>query len=95
MSLPKSVLVTSFEDYLDRTLRGDQLVVFTAYKGTKDFGDRYVLRPHCVKRGGVIEPSEFCAVAETLEELRRFLPFGYTNIGREVQDDPCIVETWI
>lgn len=33
--------------------------------------------------------------ADTLEECRKLIPKGYSNVGRTKYDDPVIAEVWI
>jgi len=33
--------------------------------------------------------------ADSLEEIRKFVPPGLTNLHRQPNDDPVIVEVWV
>jgi len=62
---------------------------------TKDYGDKYVLRAHTVTPSGSFPEAIPIAVVDTIEEAREHVPFGCMNLGRDEQDDPVIVETWL
>jgi len=73
------------------------MAVYTITTNTKDYGQRFVVRVHRVIKG-TTEPradAEPLAVAETLEQARHALPDGLFNLGRDPQDDPVIVESWV
>ena len=70
------------------------LTLYTVYKNPKDYPDDHVIRRWSVKDGKVL-PQELFARARTLSAVRRKLPPGVFNLGREVDDDACIVETWV
>jgi hypothetical protein len=82
------------------------LPMWVVTTGTKDFGHRFVARPHFVgdvrnvQIGGVIQTaadtlaSARYLIADTLEELRGLLPPGLVRISRAEQDDAVIVESW-
>jgi len=72
------------------------LTVWVIYRHPSDYPDKFVLRPQMVVRG-IGEPvkSHQCWTADTLGQVRRFLPPGLTCLGRCPEDAPPIVETWI
>jgi hypothetical protein len=59
-----------------------------------DFPGKFVLRQQWVLKGQIHHAAE-ANVCETLFQARAFLPAGLVNIGRNVGDDPVIVEVWI
>lgn len=76
--------------------------MWTIYKNPTDVEplkggeNTYVLRRWVVYGGSDIRPDEFpMAVQPTLDECRKFLPWGSVNLGRMELDDPAILETWI
>lgn len=86
--------------------KADILTIWTVTTGTKDFGSRFVARPHFVghtreAHRGISErrvaetfASARYLIADTLEDLRRLLPAGLFRMDRDRDDEPVIVETW-
>lgn len=70
------------------------LLFFVIYANPKDYPGKHVLRAWSA-RGGQGEPADWCIRCDTLEEIRLELPEGLTNVGRQPEDDPCIVEVWV
>jgi hypothetical protein len=64
--------------------------LYCVYRRPIDFPDVFVVR---ILEGST--PGEVVAIGETLESVRSQLPSGLTNIGRDSQDEPQIVEVWI
>ena len=70
------------------------LVIWTVTTGTRDFGPRYVARPHKIGRGSAT-PMAVYLVADSLDKLRAMLPPGLTRMSRDPEDQAVIVENWI
>lgn len=72
-----------------------RLRIWTIYDHPKDFPDTFVVRPHDLLAGGIIEYSEgyACPDIEVLREHMRAM--GLTCIPRRPEDDPVIVESWL
>lgn len=68
--------------------------VYTIYFNPTDFPGLYVLRAWGVYSGRPV-PDEHCETANSLDEIRKFLPEEVVWIGRYADDDPKIVECWI
>jgi len=79
----------------------NQCRLFTITHRTKDYGERFVVREHRVMltggpdHGTILVGATPVAVADDLEAARRSIPRGLYNVGRDVADDPVIVESWI
>lgn len=73
---------------------GVVLTIWTITTNTKDYGDRFVARAHYVGPGTVYAAAD-CYVADTLAGVRAMLPPGIVCVGRELGDDPVIVESWL
>lgn len=71
------------------------LEVWVIYDHPRDYPDKFVLRKQTVFGTGEIVPNEKCHTANTLEEVRKFLPEGLCRLDRFAADDPAILETWI
>ena len=71
------------------------LTAWVIYKHPSDAPGHWVLRPQDALRGGQILPRKERHAALTLDEVRKQLPPGLTNIGRFELDDPVIHECWI
>jgi hypothetical protein len=69
---------------------------WTIYYSPRDFPDKFVVRRHDIFRSKK-EPeasSEFY-VADSLEEIRKRIPFGLACLTRSEGDKLSVVETWI
>ncbi len=75
---------------LERLSKQTKLPLITVYRHPEDYPEQFVARVWDLNR-----PTNLIALADTLEELREAIPEGMYNIGRQPQDDPCIVEVWI
>lgn len=89
MSEPREDRVVKRFD-LERLSKQTKLPMITVYKHPEDYPEQYVARVWDVNK-----PTHLIALADTLEELREAIPEGMCNLGRQQQDDPCIVEVWI
>jgi len=67
------------------------LTVWTIYKNPSDYPGKWVLRGSDVP-GNVHAEA---VVGDTLEEVRRAVPFGLIRLERCAHDDPVIHEIWI
>jgi hypothetical protein len=67
------------------------LNLYTVYFNPKDFPpESYVVR-----RWELDVPKEVVSVTTSLEAARATIPVGSYRLERDVNDDPCILETWI
>jgi hypothetical protein len=75
-------------------LREGVLLLWTITRGTFDYAEHYVARPHQVgkNRSGALSVY---LIADDLGTLRRLLPPSLTYLGRDPADDPVIIETWL
>ena len=67
----------------------------TIYGRPLDYPDEFVCRRWDERTGDVLDVGEPFARGRTLDEVRRALPAGLVNIGRQPGDDPAIVESWV
>lgn len=71
------------------------LMTWTIYTHPNDLPDvPYVVRGWVITDGGALD-SGAIGFADTLDEARRIIPEGLFNMGRQDDDDPVIVETWM
>lgn len=85
-------------DATDRVLR-----LLVIYRRPLDYPDHYVVRAQWVCRDGRVEPEPHAWLypikgdgEAALEAARADCRSkGLTRLGREVDDDPVIVESWI
>lgn len=72
------------------------LPLYTIYFSPSDVPGKYVVRRFRVT-GSVREPviDHAAIVCDTLTEARAAIPEGLFNLGRNANDEPQIVETWI
>ena len=73
-----------------RLAKQTKMPLIVVYNNPEDYPNKYVARVWDVNR-----PTALVAVADTLEEIREAIPQEMYNIGRQPQDDPCIVEVWL
>lgn len=72
----------------------DSLPMWTVCRPTTtDYPGQWTARMHI----SLPEPqaTDLLIVGSTLDEVRRQLPPGLTNIGRQHADDPVIEEVWL
>ena len=72
----------------------DYLSMWVIYEHPKDFPDKFVARLHMAWKGGHA-PTNCAVIGDTLDEVRDRLPEGVINIGRQIEDEPHIVEVWL
>lgn len=92
--LPQRVLAFEPNNPLEAAMKRPILPIFTIYDHPKDYPDHFVARRHDVSAGKHV-PGPLVAMAATLEEARAWLPPGLHCLGRDRDDDPVIVESWI
>ena len=75
----------------------DVLRLYTIYDHPRDYPKWFVLRSFAVLRGNPEPQGESPALLfKEVERARAWCEErGLTCIGKEPDDDPCIVETWI
>lgn len=73
----------------------DALLLFTVYAKPSDFPDSFVVRRFAVRAGLVERDPEIFGRSPTLEGARALIPPGLYRLGRQDNDDPVIVESWI
>lgn len=68
--------------------------LYTIYKNPSDFPGDFVVKKwaDCNLQN---QDLNFVKIAKTIEDARNFLPPGLVNLGRYVDDDPVIYESWI
>jgi hypothetical protein len=72
------------------------MVLWTIYDHPSDYPNHFVVRRHGIDADfNVPLVDAKCKLADSLEEARELLPPGLHCLGREPEDDPVIVETWI
>ena len=72
----------------------DALPMWVIYRpSTQDYPGLWVARMHLSLP--THQPTNLVITGKTLETVRRQLPLGLTNIGRQTQDDPVIEEVWL
>ena len=73
------------------------LSMWTVYQRPKDFPESFVARRWEIGQGTATATDE-ALIAPTLEAVRDALmnmnPQGLFCMPRQINDDPCIVETW-
>lgn len=71
------------------------LLVYTIYDSPTDFPGQIVVRSSAIDASG-IRPSPVATCYPDLEAARHWLRHaGLSRIPRDVDDDACIVETWL
>ena len=77
-------------DYAEIFEQCEMIPLFTVYDHPTDFPDHYVVRVFDGDR-----PTSLYRVAETLEDVRAFLPDDVCRLERRPEDDPRILEVWV
>ena len=70
----------------------DELLIWTVYLHPIDYPGQCIARPHGSK---IDVPFKVVLRADTIEQLRASIPRGLICLGRDPDDDPKIVESWI
>jgi hypothetical protein len=65
--------------------------LFVIFKNPSDFPGKFVVRRW---QGGVPE-QEPLAVTSDLATARKVIPADCICVGRELDDDPCVLESWV
>jgi hypothetical protein len=73
----------------------ETLHLWTIYQHPRDFPDEFVARLYLVPGGPNFGATSTILRGATLEAVRAQLPPDLYNMGRQPEDDACIVETWI
>lgn len=81
-------------------VEGTKLVIWVITTGTKDHGERFVVRRHATLcSGGDLDGAHLvetaCTVHDTLDEARHSLPTDLCRVSPCMGDDDVIVETWL
>ncbi|HKX40909.1 MAG TPA: hypothetical protein VJO99_07110 [Burkholderiaceae bacterium] len=69
--------------------------MWVVYDHPLDWPSHFVGRLHEVHTSGASVPTRQIVLSDTLDGVRRKLPFGLTCIPRHPNDDPNIVEVWL
>lgn len=85
----KTKVVETFDEINFREVTS-KMPMIVIYKNPTDFPDQHVARLWDLSK-----PTEIAVVRKTLDEIRNVIPYEFVNIGRYVNDDPVIVESWI
>ena len=81
-------VVESFD--LSKITKTSKFPLICIYNNPKDYPGKYVARLWDTNI-----PTHTIAIADNLEEIRETKPAEMVIMGRQPQDDPIIVETWI
>ncbi len=74
----------------------DVVTIWTITHRPSDLpGVEYAARAHMIGPRAQHGISQAVLTAGTLEEIRAKLPPGLHNLGRDLADEPGIVESWI
>lgn len=66
------------------------MTLWTIYRRPRDFQNHYVVRKFENEA-----PTGVYHLANTLHEIRKFIPDALVRIERDKNDHPSVVETWI
>lgn len=72
-----------------------ELSMFVIYERPSDLPRGYAVQRWEVTRAGGMPRELLGANLPDLEAARELVPRGLYNLGRDLQDDPKIVEVWI
>jgi hypothetical protein len=70
------------------------LEIYTIYFDAADHPGKYAVRRFVVDANGAT-PDATLRLADSLDKARCYLPPGLHNLGRELGDEPQIVESWV
>ncbi len=69
------------------------MTMWVIYENPSDYPGQFVVRRWAV--GECMVADRFETVTESLESARQSIPAGLYRLGRQVDDDPVIVEVWL
>jgi hypothetical protein len=70
------------------------LDIWTIYVHPLDFPTLFVVRRQVIRKGQILTDTK-ARFASTLEEARDLIPPGLYCVGRQIGDEPQIVESWL
>lgn len=70
--------------------KNKQFSMWVIYKKPKDYPDFFVAR-----RWILDKPTDEIILADTLDELRKKIPYGLIRFNANIFDDPVIIEIWM
>jgi hypothetical protein len=73
----------------------EPITMWVIYYNPLDYPGQYVMREWYILPNRTLSPALACEVCKTLDQARRFVPWGKFNVGRYEFDDPAIYEVWI
>lgn len=79
---------------MEGDLTAGVLAMWTIYAHPRDYPADYVMRRWEIRDNQMIATDEM-ALAASLEEIRKRVPYGLYRLPRSENDDPCIVEVWL
>lgn len=71
-----------------------EMILWVVYSGMSDNPAPFLVRRWVISDAGVV-PDQNAHTASSLNEVRKAIPRGFVNIGRQPNDDRVIVEVWI
>jgi hypothetical protein len=69
------------------------MTIWVIYAHPTDYPDKFVMREHTIENGKVT-PTDYFRIANTLAQIRRFIPEGAQRVERQEDDEPQIFEWW-
>jgi len=82
----------SLDDVFKKAIEGIKTIGI--YHNTEDYPNLFSIREFFSIKNGIVKGCVL-ATAETLHEIRKFVPKGMVKSGRAHDDEPQLVETWI
>jgi hypothetical protein len=70
------------------------LEMYVITTNTSDYGDKHVVRRHCIGDQSVVPDADPFVVCDSLDEARSMIPAGLVRGEPSVKDDLVIVEFW-
>jgi hypothetical protein len=70
------------------------LEMYTIYEHPRDYPRSFVVRRSHLEGAAAFVDLLPYALSPHLDGARHVIPEGLVNMGRDVDDDPVIVETW-
>jgi hypothetical protein len=69
--------------------------MYTIYDHPLDIPTGFVVREWLITGNGAPMAGELLIVSDTVEGAREVVPPGLYCLGRQADDDPAVVETWV
>lgn len=88
--MERDIIISNFEEYL----KDCKIPMITIYDTPLDYKGLFVARLFDIKENQVLRSNIVC-INESLEKLRESIPSWMLFLNRNINDDTCIMGTYV